>query len=61
MSHVVRVSDLSADDADALSSCEECRFTGTGHVALCGWHENVLVAFMVVEATAGTIVEDTDG
>ncbi len=40
----MRISDLSADDADSLSTCRECRFTGTGHVLLCGWHENVVAA-----------------
>lgn len=60
MSNRVNVDRVSWQARRSIAKCRECRRTGDDYV-LCGWHENVVVAFMVVEATAGTIVEeDTD-
>lgn len=54
---VERVSDRARQD---IKECGTCFRTGDEYV-LCGWHENLVVAFRIVEVTAGTIIEaETD-
>ena len=61
MGNRVNVDRVSWQARRSIAKCHECRRAGDEYV-LCGWHENVVVAFMVVEKTAGTIVEeDTNG
>jgi hypothetical protein len=45
---------------EQVLKCALCYVSPEGDVALCGWHENLAVAARVVDATAGTVVRDTD-
>ena len=57
----VNINRMSWQARRSIVKCSECHRAGDDYI-LCGWHENVVVAFTVVEATAATIVEgDTDG
>lgn len=56
MSNRVNVDRVSLQARRSIAKCRECRRSGDEYV-LCGWHENVVVAFTVVETIAGTTVE----
>ena len=61
MGNRVNINQVSRQARRGIVECDACHRAGDDYI-LCGWHENVVVAFTVVEATAATIVEgDTDG
>jgi len=43
----------------SIAKCDACYRHGDEYV-LCGWHENVVAAFAIVEKTAGTMIEEDD-
>lgn len=51
----VRTDGLHWQDRRSVGKCRECYRHGDGTASLCGWHENVVAAARIVEATAGTI------
>ena len=59
MANRVPVDGVSLVARRSIAKCDAC-FRRDGEYVLCGWHENVVVAFAVVEKTAGTIVEEPD-
>ena len=61
MGNRVNINQVSWQARRSIAKCDSCHRAGDDYI-LCGWHENVVVAFKVVEATAAKIVEgDTDG
>jgi hypothetical protein len=59
MSNRVRVDQLPFTARRSVVRCGDC-YSRNDEYVLCGWHENVVVAFAIVEKTAGTIMEESD-
>jgi hypothetical protein len=59
MGNRIPVDKVSARAQRNILECDAC-YRRDDEYILCGWHENVVVAFAIVDKTAGTIVEESD-
>jgi len=59
MGNRVPVDGVSAKAKRDIVECDSCYRRDEDYV-LCGWHENVVAAFAIVQKTYGTMIEEPD-
>jgi hypothetical protein len=59
MSNRLPVDAVSARAKRDILECDAC-YRHDDEYVLCGWHENVVAAFAIVQKTYGTMIEEPD-
>ena len=59
MGNRVNINQVSRQARRDIVECDACHRSGDDYI-LCGWHENVVAAFAIVQKTYGTMIEEPD-